>query len=165
MGGTRSQRARLVVVALAIMAPAAAVASPVGSSGDCGKIVELRSLHVEASPQKRTYKPGDIIRVLLEVTRPGKEDPAGQGIPMDRQTTAPAADVPAGVSIWVDSWPMWGSGITDAEGLLRLKIKVPDHIPEGVGAAYAWAEKIWRSECPDVRETGDTDYPTFVVVR
>ena len=154
----------LATAAVAVMG-GGLVASPAQSAQGCGMVLQLRTFHVEAEPQRKSYKAGDVMRVLIRVTRPANEDPAGQGIPMDRPTSSPASDVPAGVSIWVDSWPMWGSGVTDEEGIVRLKIKVPDYIPDGTGAAYAWAEKVWRAECPDVREEGDTAYPTFVVVR
>ncbi len=161
----RAWRLGGLAAAVVTVAAASFAATPARSAQECGDVVQLRSFHVEAEPQRKTYQAGDVMRVLVRVSRPANEDPAGQGIPLDRPTSSPASDVPAGVSIWVDSWPMWGSGVTDADGVVRLKIKVPDHVPRGTGAAYAWAEKVWRQECPDVREQGDSEYPTFVVVR
>src|SRR5687768_13940797 len=87
----RSSIVRLAVAALLIGAlPGVAYASPapLPASSACAatKLVNLHTLHIEATPSKKVYRRGETIVIDVEVTRPAEEDPGGNGVPMERPT-------------------------------------------------------------------------------
>ena len=155
---------------LALSAPGAAAASPApatGSTGACGNaLVYLHTLHIEAKPSKKVYERGETIVAHMWVTRPAKHDPGGNGIPTDRPTTEPAADVDVGTAMWVGNTYRWAFGITDEEGHAILKVKMPKNSHTGTVRAAFQAQKTHFSAngCPDVKEQGWREYPNFTKV-
>ena len=155
------------LLALGIQAPTRAAATGGVVSG-CGgtRLVNLHTLHIEAEPRKEVYGRGETIVIDVTVTRPAEEDPAGEGNPMPRPVTEPAADVEVGGALWVGNTYRWDFGMTDEEGHAVLRVKMPRNSGTGWARAEFAAEKMHYSNngCPDVREVGYRSYDRFVRV-
>ena len=158
------------VAALALMGSLlAAPASATTNGGDAAcssAVLVLRSLHVTATPSKKTVKPGEKFTVDVTVTRPAHEDPAGNGMTFDPPASVPAEDVTVGLSVWVgDRTYFWQIGLTDAEGKDTLRLKVPANAEGGEALASASARHWIKNDCPDILEDGYTNYLSFVTVK
>lgn len=129
--------------------------------------IRARTFHVEIEPERSTYRPGDVARVLAIVTRPAHEDPANQGIPVPSVTSAPAESVRVGISFWSKRYYWYGFGpLTDADGESVVKARVPRNAPAGPVTAAAGAERfVGTVLCFDVYEVGYTEDPRLFDIR
>lgn len=156
---------------LAFSAPGAALAGPseIPTTDACAaiRLVNLYTLYIEATPEKKVYRRGETIVIDVLVTRPGEEDPGGNEQPTPRPTSEPAADVDIGGALWVGNTYRWDFGVTDEEGHGTLRIKMPKDSETGSARAEFSAEKMHYSNngCPDVREVAYRGYTSFVRVK
>jgi hypothetical protein len=127
-------------------------------------LVNLHTLHIEAKPRKKSYRRGDTVIADVTVTRPGEEDPAGEGNPTPRPVVEPAADVEVGAALWVGNTYRWDYATTDEEGHAIIKVTMPKDSDTGWARGEFVADKEYYSNngCPDVREQGFASYPQFV---
>lgn len=158
-------------MAFASSAPAQACAARGVKSGlRSGALLEtvgLKTYHLEVKPDKRSYKIGETAQVHVTVTRPAKEDPLGEGIPMDSPKSFPAEEVNVGIGLRIGDVFLFGHNITDAEGHTTVKIKIASYAPAGkaYADAYAWKTAV-DSPCARVEENGYTAVPNiFTVLR
>lgn len=125
--------------------------------------IPLRSLHIEAEADKKAYSLGEVATVKVNVTRPAKEDPAGQGIPIDRPISEPAEEVFVGVGLSIGRVFLAGAGVTDAKGNAKVKIKIERYAPRNTivdASVYAW-KIIHENTCFTVLEEGYRVYPRY----
>lgn len=118
--------------------------------------IALRTLHLEYEADKKVYKVGEVATIKVTVTRPAKEDPLGQGIPMDRPYVEPAVGVNVGVGLSIGRVFLPGAGLTDENGEALVKIKIENYAPAGKWAdasAYAW-KIVQATTCGTVQEDG-----------
>lgn len=136
-------------------------------SGALLETVGLRTYNLEVKPDKKSYKVGDTAKVHVTVTRPAKEDPLGQGIPVDSPESFPAEGVNVGIGLRIGEVFLFGHNITDAKGLTTVKVKIASYAPAGKASAdaYAWKTQV-DSPCARVEENGYTSVPNiFTVLR
>src|SRR5687767_6272200 len=93
------------------------------SSGSMEQI-SLLTFNLEIGEPKPVYKIGEVASIEVTVTRPAKEDPLGNGIPMDRPYVEPAEGVIVGVGLHIGRVFLPGAAITDAQGKTVIKIKI-----------------------------------------
>ena len=118
--------------------------------------VSLLTLHLEVSEPKPVYKIGETAVIEVTVTRPAKEDPLGNGIPMDRPYVEPAEGVIVGVGLHIGRVFLPGAAITDAQGVAKIKIKIESYAPAGQWvdmSVYAW-KVVQETSCASVQEYG-----------
>ena len=157
-----------ISVVLALSSPHAAVASAKTEADVCAttsRLIYLYTLHIEAKPAKKSYRPGDKVKVFITVTRPGEEDPAGQGQTMPPTINEPAEGVTVGGIIWGGDDYSWDSGaVTDSEGKAELNVPIRKNFTTGMARADFVAEIVHYNNngCPDVRELGYRSYEEFV---
>jgi len=134
-------------------------------SGSAMEQVSLRTLHVEAAVSKKTYRKGDTATFPVQVTRPGTEDPFGQGIPMDRPYVMPAEDVNIGVGLLFGDVFLPGFAVTDAEGKAKIKVKIEKYVQPGkvMASFYTWKTQA-ESPCLTLQENGFRTYPDMFAV-
>lgn len=118
--------------------------------------VSVLTFNLELGKLKPEYKIGDVVPIDVTVTRPAKEDPLGNGVPMERPVVEPAAGVIVGVGLHLGRVFLPGAGITDENGLARIRIKIQDYVPVGAkvdASIYAW-KVIQETPCASVQEYG-----------
>ena len=118
--------------------------------------VALLTFNLEIGKTKPTYEIGDVVPIDVTVTRPAKEDPLGNGIPMDRPYFEPAEGVIVGVGLHIGRVFLPGAAITDANGVAKVRIKLEDWAPAGVkvdASMYAW-KVVYEMPCATVMEYG-----------
>ena len=123
--------------------------------------VSLKTLHLEIEFPKKAYAIGETVSVKVNVTRPAKEDPLGNGIPMDRPYVEPASGVIVGVGLMIGRVFLPGAGITDDNGDTVVKIKLEDWAPAGKwvdASIYAW-KIVQQTPCLTVQEFGYATMP------
>lgn len=169
--GMRSRIAlALATVVLGGVAPAApAQAIEAMCSGAAGTraamVTYLYTFHVEAKPQKTSYPAGGKAKIDFVVTRPGDEDPIGEGTQIERPATFPAENVEVNVSIYSGIYYMYGRGVTDADGKATVTVKLHPSSPAGWARGEVSARAYYnRGGCPDVEEFGSESYPKFFKV-
>lgn len=121
--------------------------------------VTLRTFHIEAKYSK-VVAIGDVAKIKVNVTRPAKEDPLGNGIPMERPIVEPAPDVIVGIGLHIGNVFLPGAAITNEEGDATIKITIERYAPVGVVdvSAYAWRVAA-TLPCATVQEDGYRTYP------
>lgn len=123
--------------------------------------VSLLTLHLEVAETKPVYRIGEIAEIKVTVTRPAKEDPLGNGIPMDRPYVEPAEGVTVGVGLHIGNVFLPGAAMTDARGVAKIKIKIASYAPAGQWAdmsVYAW-KVVQETACASVQEYGYKSLP------
>lgn len=162
-----------------VLAPSAAPAAPAplpcagrvsnsnenflrNNNGNRMEQISLKTFHIEAKPAQKTAAIGDTVKIKANVTRPAKEDPLGQGIPMDRPYVTPAEEINVGVGLLVGDVFLPGFAVTDENGDAVIKIKIERYVKPGpVDAAfYAW-DTTAESPCFTVQENGFRPYQDF----
>jgi hypothetical protein len=154
---------------------AAGAAAPVSCAGRATKImrsgametVALGTLHVEAATAKKAYRIGETARFPVTITRPAKEDPLGQGIPIeDRPMTMAADGVNIGVGLLFNDVFLPGFAVTDDEGQTTIKVKIERYVKPGPAQAsfYTWKNQA-DSPCLRVEESGFRAYADFFTVK
>ena len=141
----------LVAGLLAVPATPAAPAT-----AGCGtSVIPLYTFHLEWKPVRNRYRIGEIARIHVNVTRPGEEDPLGEGIPTPRPTQIPAEDVRVGVGLLIGDYPTHGSGRTDENGDAVVRVPIPSWMKPGPARASGRAENfVAYLACFDVWEYG-----------
>lgn len=159
------------IMAFASSAPAQACSTRGVRSGvRSGVLLEtvgLRTYHLEVKPDKKFYQVGDTAQVHVTVTRPAKEDPLGEGIPIDPPQSFPAEDVNVGIGLRIGDVFLFGHNMTDAQGRTTVKVKIAGYAPAGKASAdaYAWRTAV-DTPCARVEENGYTAVPNiFTVLR
>lgn len=161
--------APLVITALVfslLVTPTTATAAPRG----CAPILDsvfVESLSVTGKAAKKRYRRGQKAVINVSVSRPGREDPAGAGIPLDPPTSAPAADALVGIGVYVGDDFLFAHGITDSSGNAEIKLKIPRDVPTGVAEleTYSW-KLIANYSCGSAFEFGyNIDLKAFRVVK
>lgn len=171
-----------IVIAFALLAsllPGSAGASPAASPLPCSgravdvmrngmEQIQLKTLDLEVSAAKETYRVGEVATFKALVTRPAKEDPLGQGIPMDRPFVTPAEDINLGVGLlFKGNVFLPGFGITDENGEVTLKVKIEKYVKPGMVNAsfFAW-KTVAELPCLRIDEAGHKPVPEiFRVVK
>jgi hypothetical protein len=123
--------------------------------------LSLKTLNLDYKSDKKIYKIGSIAEIKVNVTRPAKEDPAGQGIPMDRPYVEPAEGITVGVGLSIGRVFLPGAAITDANGDALVRIKIESYAPAGQWAdvsVYAW-NVLQETPCLTVQEYGYSTAP------
>jgi hypothetical protein len=123
--------------------------------------IALLTFDLEVAKTKPTYSIGDVVAVDVTVTRPAKEDPLGNGIPMDRPYVEPVAGAIVGVGLYIGRVFLPGAAITGADGVAHVKIKLEDYAPAGKKvdtSIYAW-RVVQETTCATVQEYGYTTVP------
>ena len=136
-------------------------------SGSLLETIGLRTYHLEVKPDKKSYEVGETAQVHVTVTRPAKEDPLGEGIPIDSPRSFPAEEVNVGIGLRVGDVFLFGHNMTNAEGHATVKIKIAKYAPAGkaYADAYAWRTAV-DTPCARVEENGYTSVPNiFTVLR
>lgn len=132
------------------------VAGP-ASAAPCAAATTLNTFKVKTEWNKPVYKPGEVVKVTVTVTRPGSEDPLGNGIPMDGPVAIPAEDVLVSTSFVVNPpYYPYAGGTTDANGQVGLKIKLPKKV-KGPVDVMTYARVIHNQSgpaCTEVTEQG-----------
>ena len=179
----RSMKRFTVVIAFALLASllpgssasAGPAASPLPCSGRALDVmrhgleqIQLKTLDLEANAAKQSYKIGEVAKFKALVTRPAKEDPLGQGIPMDRPYVTPAEGISIGVGLLFNGNVFLpGFGVTDEEGKVTLKVKIQNYVKPGTVHAsfFAW-KTVADLPCARIDETGYKPVPDiFRVVK
>ncbi len=168
---TSTRVAALAAAAAALFAtasPASAALTPdalLKPSIACGAaVITLYDFTITAEPDKKVYKPGDVAKVKVTVTRPGREDPLGNGIPLNSPHHEPAEDVQVAVGLFIKRTYMYGNGITDSNGEEIVKIRIDRRAPEGSVDAEAAARNVVNQQCPDIYEVGYASYRNFAKI-
>jgi hypothetical protein len=123
--------------------------------------VSLLTLNLEVGETKPVYKIGDVAQIDVTVTRPAKEDPLGNGIPMERPYVEPAPGVIVGVGLHIGRVFLPGAAITDEAGLAHIRIKIEDYAPVNQWAdtsIYAW-KTVQETTCATIQEYGYQSMP------
>lgn len=161
-------------LAATIMAASVAVpvASQPASSAPCaGRHVNTRvaTFTVETTWDKKIYKRGDTVKVDVLVTRPGREDPAGLGIPLDIPERLPAEGVTVTTVLLVDppQYP-YAQDVTGSDGTVSFKIKLPKKV-SGEVDVVTHAKLVHNQGGPACSEVTEEEflpeYPAFRVGR
>lgn len=170
--------ASIVAAVLAVVLPTgvSAAPAPVPCSGGVEKMARsqgametlaLRTLHIEAETAKKSYRIGEVASFPVVVTRPAKEDPLGQGIPMeDRPMTMGAEDVNIGVGLLFNDVFLPGFATTDEEGNTTIKVMIEKYVKPGPAQAsfYTWNTQA-DTPCLRVEENGFRAYADFFTVK
>lgn len=117
--------------------------------------VTLRTFDLDVTPPK-VAKIGTTVTVKVRVTRPAKEDPLGQGIPMDRPFVEPASEVIVGVGLSIGNVFLPGAAITNGGGIAKVKIIMQEYAPANKFvdmSVYAW-KVLQQTPCLTVQEDG-----------
>lgn len=148
-------------------APAQAALAVCGGGRSAGAVgTTLYTFTVEAKPMKKAYAIGETMKVAIKVTRPGREDPLGEGNPMSSPTYFPAEDVEVSVSLYAGQYHYrYGIGVTDENGEAMLKVPpFPKEAPAGPIRAAAGARAYYnRGGCPEAEEAGYSSYDPFFI--
>ena len=113
----------------------------VGTDANGAETFSFRTLNIDFEADKKTYRRGDIAVITAMITRPAKEDPLNNGIPMDRPYVEPAEGVTVGVGLHVGRVFLPGAAITDAEGKAVIRIKIESYAPVNKwidASLYSW---------------------------
>lgn len=136
-------------------------------NGNSMEQVQLKTLKLEASPAKDSYRIGEVAKFKALVTRPADEDPLGQGIPMDRPYVTPAEGISIGVGLLFNGNVFLpGFGVTGEDGKVTLKVKIMDYVKPGTVHASFFAWKTMADlPCARIDETGYLPFPDIFTVR
>ena len=99
--------------------------------------------------------------------RPSKEDPAGLGIYQEPPDQRPAENVNAGIGLRVGDVFLFGHGMTDANGVADVEVKLESWTPAGTALADAFAWNVLQdTPCLRLEENGYVQKPNvFKVIK
>jgi len=151
------------LIAALLQAPSAdAAAAACGGRSGFGMVTRLRTFTVMAQPLKKSYRLGTKAKVEVTVTRPGREDPLGNGVEIDSPVSLPAEGVDVSVGLYRGNFYMYGVGVTDEDGKAIVPVKLNPNAPPGNIIGEAGARAYYnRGGCPDIEEEGFAYYPRF----
>ena len=157
--------AALAAVLIAVLLPSSpvqAAAACSGRSASGGMVTRLRTFTVTAKPLKPKYRLGTTAKIEVTVTRPGEEDPFGNGVPLNSPTALPAEGVDVAVGLYRGNFYMYGVGVTDENGKATVSVKLNPVAPPGNVIGEIGARAYYnRGGCPDIEEEGFAYYPQF----
>ena len=156
--------AALAAVLIAVLLPTSTVSAATACSGRSGNgmVTRLRTFTVTAKPLKPKYRLGTTAKVEVTVTRPGQEDPFGNGVPLNSPVYLPAEGVDVAVGLYRGNFYMYGVGVTDEDGKAIISVKLNPAAPPGNVIGEVGARAYYnRGGCPDIEEEGFAYYPTF----
>lgn len=130
---------------------------PRASARSCAKPTRLYAFTVETEWASKSYAGSEKAVVEVTVTRPAPEDPGENGIPMPGQVAVPQEGATVSTTLFPKKRvfpPVFGRGLTDEDGRVRLPIPLKEISPGRVDAS-TYAE-LWTNEggCPDIEEWG-----------
>lgn len=162
----RLRRSTTILVAAAILT-ATQIVTPIGMAGACAETVALKTFFLEVKGMKKVYKVGDTAKIMVKVTRPAHEDPAGLGIYQEPPESFPAENVNAGIGLRVGDVFLFGHAMTDAEGVAIVDVKLEEWTPSGSAVADAFAWNVQAdTPCLRIEENGYQQKPNiFKVVK
>jgi hypothetical protein len=134
----------------------------------CAKPTSVHAFHVAAEWDRSpaVYRRSEAAKIVVTVTRPAHEDPAGGGVPIDPPQSLPEAGVSVWSSVVTTRWPWpYGAGVTDANGQVRLRMPMKDGKPGTYDVSH-YVEK-WTNQggCPDIQEWGQLYESPGVVIK
>ena len=156
----RFLRLPVVVAAVLTLVASLGLAAPARATSACAlagmETISLRTFYLEIKADKKLYSVGDVAKIHVNVTRPADEDPLGEGIPLPRPTSEPAAEVNIGIGLAVGRVYLPGAGMTDENGDAVVKIKIENYAPRNQwvdASVYAW-NVVHQDPCFTVQEEG-----------
>ncbi len=156
----RRLRALLMLASvLVVIAPvdASAASLPTRSrAAHCGAATRIHAFTVAAEWTRRTYRRSQSAQLTVTVTRPAPEDPAELGIPIAGLPVSVPAE---GVTVWSTVLnqsfpPVFGAGVTDAQGKVTYKIALKNVKPGTYDVAHYASLYTNEGGCPDIEEWG-----------
>ncbi|HWC13405.1 MAG TPA: hypothetical protein VG929_02275 [Actinomycetota bacterium] len=166
-------RSLFLALSLSLVATGAGVAQaaedPVGAAParSCAKPTRIHAFHVETKWSRKIYRRSEKAVVVVTVTRPAHEDPAGNGIVVPAPVSIPQEGVTVSTTIQPKKFlfpPLYGSGLTDENGKVRFAIPLKRLRPETVDASTMATLMTNEGGCPDIEEWGwRYDRPAFTV--
>ncbi|MEA2516201.1 MAG: hypothetical protein QOG16_39 [Actinomycetota bacterium] len=123
--------------------------------------VSLLTFNLDASKVKPVYNIGETVKIDVTVTRPAKEDPLGNGIPMDRPYYQVEPGVIVGIGLHIGRVFLPGAAITDDNGIAHVRIKIEDYAPKNTwvdSSMYAW-RTVQETTCATIQEYGYASAP------
>lgn len=161
----RPALAALAAVLIAVLLPTSPVSAATacaGRSTSGGMVTRLRTFTITAKPMKPSYRLGTKAMIEVTVTRPGEEDPLGNGVPLNSPVNLPAEEVDVSVGLYAGNFYMYGVGVTDENGKALIPVKLNPNAPAGNVVGEAGAREYYnRGGCPDIEEEGFAYYPRF----
>lgn len=164
----------LVLTVGAVGPPALAETDGAGCAGggsvdgpsSASEVVEARTFYVNVVPKRRVYERGDTAALSIAVSRPAREDPAGQGIPMDGPASEPASGVSLVAIVSVGDALLFDTAETNEDGRATVRIKIKNATPRGRVDIEIGATKIVvETPCATVKEVGYFERKGFFRVR
>ena len=142
------------------------IAAPASHAAGCAmETVALKTFHLVVKGQDKVYEVGDTAKVLITVTRPAHEDPAGLGIYQEPPQSYPAENVNAGVGLRVGDVFLFGHAMTDAQGKAVVDVKLEPWTPSGTAIADAFVWNVVQdTPCLRIEENGYTQKPNIFKV-
>ena len=127
----------------------------------CQRYFYLYTLTVEAEPRRDLYVRGQTVKIDFVVTRPGPEDPGGNGVPTPEQVPrTPAEGVEVHAAFWAGDHYAYGKAVTDENGEAMVEVDtVLDMAPGQIDLEVSGHKYYNRGGCPDGEEVGYNYYP------
>jgi hypothetical protein len=160
----RMGRAFVLALFLSALLPVSAEAG----WGACGSArTFVHTFTVDTKWAGKVFGPGDVAKVVITVTRPAPEDPLGLGVPLDVPVGFPAEGVDVSTSFQGFFPFVFDAGVTDADGKVSMKLKLPRDAERGPVDAYTYASILHNRNgpgCSDFEEYGfKWDIPAVMV--
>lgn len=152
------KRAALVLVVSLVGALFSGAPSVSAKGCSSEETIPVHTLNMKVKYRSGTYRPGDAVKFKVTVTRPGDEDPLGQGIEIgDPPVSFPAEGVSVGLGARIGDVFLFDFGITNAEGKTTVRMKIPSYAPNGSATIYGQSTVDYPAPCFIIREV---DYYT-----
>jgi hypothetical protein len=128
--------ATLALLGTSLLAPGAATAGAACGGSARREEYKFKTFHIEYDIGKKLYAVGQTVSVDVNVTRPAKEDPLDEGIPLpiERPVTEPVEDAVVGVGFQIGRVYLPGGSMTDEEGNATVAIKIESYTPRNTWA-------------------------------
>lgn len=139
--------ATAVLLATTLASPGAAERAGRCSETNRRNEYKFETFHVEYKFAKKLYAIGETVSVEVNVTRPAKKDPFGEGIPLpiERPFVEPVEGAIAGVGLQIGRVYLPGGSMTDADGNATVGIKLESYAPRNTWAdagIYVYKELV-----------------------
>ena len=153
----------LLVAGLLVLAALQSSASAAPAA--CSEVVSIETLHIEVGELRSSYRLGETVKIPIVVTRPAREDPAGQGIPVDPPASEPAEGVSVMGIARIGDGLLYDSAATDADGKASLRIRIVK-TPTGWADLEIEAKKIVvETPCATLQEAAKLEIEDSFRVR
>ena len=127
----------LIGTTLATALTASAASSRTRCGASARNEYRFETFHLEYEFDKKLYAVGETVTAKVNVTRPAKRDPLGEGIPLpiERPFVEPVEGALVGVGIHLGRVYLPGGALTDADGNATVAIKLESYAPRN-----SWAD-------------------------